>query len=372
MNITIQNRARCNISECFGATTISCIPFFSQRSAIRAVAGTPVVAVAFFSNAYIFRASASRFMAAMTFRKRFRFVSCNHQVIGEWKPRLVEPCSCLFVRFKELIHLEHAYQTLMAFRYQILSFYSYVCDNIVRSEAWCEHLATAETRDNRSIVLEVRLSPNRTVNKGWYAKLFTCINTRRRFYKRVKRVDIQAGHGGILCQYESPLGYFSESGGVTLLCDLSCDARVKGGFGCLARGACPQSLFLHRFDHVLGTHAFIGRTGEHLNSRLHRAELWSFVGSSDWRVVGSCRVLGGLAGVCRFARRNARRGLCGVRAWDCVRFLRFGSTLGHFACSFHSPRRAGNTDHEGVRCARLQGESARILKLFGGHHVRCA
>ena len=161
-----------------------------------------------------------------------------------------------------------------------------------------------------------------------------------------------------LVEYESSLGYFPESGGVALLGDLSCDARVEGGFGCLASGACPQSLFLHRFDHVLGTHAFVGRTGQYLNSRLHRAELGCFLGSPDWRVVGS-------------VRRNARRGLCGVRGWDCVRFLRFGGTLGHFACSFYSPRSAGNTDHEGVRCSRMQGESVKILKLFGGHHERC-
>jgi len=178
----------------------------------------------------------------------------------------------------------------------------------------------------------------------------------------------------ISTKHEAPFGYLSESGLVALLGDLSGDARVEGGLGRLASGACPQALFTHRFDHVLGTHAFFGRFGQHLDSRFHRAEFggWGFFGVPSWyslhsgRVVAPCGVLGGLAGVCRFARFGSRRGICGDRVGRCLRVLR------HFVWSFQSPRRAGNTHHEGMTSTGLQGQSPWNRKLFGGPHDRYA
>jgi len=178
----------------------------------------------------------------------------------------------------------------------------------------------------------------------------------------------------ILAQHETPFGHLSESGLVPLLGDLSGDAGVEAGLWRLAIGTCPQSLFTHRFDHVLGTHAFLGRFGEYLNRRLHRAELGGFrcllgsLGLHQGRVVGPCGVLGRVWCRGRLACLGARRALCGDRA-GCRLGLR---ALCHFACSFHSPRRAGNTHHEGMTSPTLQGESARNQKLFGGPHDRYA
>ena len=181
----------------------------------------------------------------------------------------------------------------------------------------------------------------------------------------------------ISTQREAPFGYLTESGLVALLGDLSGDARIQAGLGGLAVGACPQALSTHRFDHVLGGHAFFGRFGEYFDRRFHRAELGGgrFLGSlalHQRRVVGLCGVLGRVWGRGRLACLGARRGLCGARAGR-----RLGlRALCHFACSFHSPRRAGNTHHEGMTSQGLQGESAWNLRFFGvrqgDHHARYA
>jgi len=374
MNISKQYRTCCYVSPFSCAPSITRIPFSTKRRTTRAARITstsPATSSRVTSKLCV---SAFGLMSPMTLSQCFSLVPRHHQVVWKWKPRFSKPVSRLFVSFKEVIDLEYAHQSLVAFSSEVLPLDSDVRYNIPNSQSWSEHAPTTQAGDYWSGVFEVRLPPNRTVDKRWYVKLFTCINTRLVFYKRVIRVEIQVGHVWILCEYEPPSTHFSESGLRSLSSDFSSDPCIEGGLGGLACSAGPKIPISHQLDDLLHGHAFNWCIGHDLYRCIKTAEFDGFGRAAHRRVFGLCGVLRRSGGRGRFLGTFARRGLWGVRVGSLtarVRFLR-DCLFSHAVCSFQSSQCASNTDHEGLSPLTLQGQCREIRKLFGGSYGRYA
>lgn len=132
---------------------------------------------------------------SMTLIERLGRVVPHHAVARQRKPCAGVPsCSLLVVRERS-IHPQYRHKSHVAAVAAVIpTFIGAIGNDIARTESWSELPCSAETRDQRELMLEIGLPTNRAVHKGWDTIRLRGFTTCRRGHQGNVRIDIDACH----------------------------------------------------------------------------------------------------------------------------------------------------------------------------------